>query len=323
MSQSFRVLITDRPWPDLEIERSILGAIGAEVVEPAEPTAEAIAAAAPTADAVAACWAPFPGELLERCPRCRVVSRLGVGLDNIPVETASRLGIPVTYVPDYCITEVADHTLALVLSLLRDVLAFDRSLKAGRYDPNRFAPRRLSELALGIVGYGRIGRAVAERATAFGFRVLATSRSGNSYGDKVEMTSVDELVATADVVSLHLPLADETRHLIDAARLGRMKPTAYLVNTSRGGLIDSAALLEALRNGQIAGAGLDVFDPEPPPAFDPLVAHPQVIATPHVAFRSEEALIELRTRASRQIADVLQGRTPEHLVNPEALTKKD
>jgi D-3-phosphoglycerate dehydrogenase len=317
------VLITDHPWPDLEIERAVLAEIGAEVVEPAEPTPTAIAALAPQADAVGISWAPFPGELLERCPRCRVVARYGVGLDNIPVATATRLGIPVTYVPDYCVPEVADHTLALILALLRDVPAFDRSLKAGDYDPNRFVPRRLGGLTLGVVGFGRLGRAVADRAGAFGMTVVATSRSGNAHGREVRMVSLDELLAASDVVSLHLPLGPDTRHLIDAERLARMRPTAFLINTSRGRLIDHAALLDALNAGRLAGAALDVFDPEPPPPGDPLVAHPQVIATPHVAFRSAEAVVELRTRASRQIADALSGRVPEHVVNPEVFRGRE
>lgn len=310
-----RVLITDRPWPDVGIERDILGEVGAEIVEPINATPEAIAELAPSADAIGVCWAPLPGELLERCPRCRVISRFGVGLDNIPVSTATRLGIPVTWVPDYCVPEVADHTFALILALLRDVAGFDRSLKAGRYDPNRYVPRRLSDLTLGLVGYGRIGRAVAERAAASGMTVIAANRGGDAAG--VRLVTLDDLFAEADVVSLHLPLSEEMWHLVGRERLSLMKPTAYLVNTSRGPLVDSAALLEALNSGRIAGAALDVFDPEPPAPGDPLVSHPKVVATPHVAFRSAEAVVELRTRAARQIADVLSGRVPEQVVNPE------
>lgn len=316
MAAAFRVLVTDHPWPDLEIERDVLAGIGAEVIAPEEPTAEGIAAAASSVDAIGVCWAPLPESLLERCPRCRIVARFGAGLDNIPVATATRLGIPVTFVPDYCIDEVADHTLALVLALLRDVPAFDRALKAGRYDANRFVPRRLGRLKLGLVGFGRIGRAVADRASTFGMTVLAASRSGATHGRRVVMQSLDELVASSDVVSLHLPLTADTHHVIDAGRLATMQPTAFLVNTSRGPLVDSAALLAALDRGAIAGAALDVFDPEPPAPGDALVNHPRVIATPHVAFRSEESVIELRTRAARQIRDALAGLRPEHVVNP-------
>ena len=145
MAARFRVLITDHPWPDLDIERNVLAPLDAEVVEPSEPAE--IARLAPTADAIGICWAPFPADLLKRCPRCRIVARFGVGLDNIPVETATRLRIPVTWVPDYCVVEVADHTLSLVLSLLRGLPWFDRDLKQGMYDPNRFVPRRLGRTA--------------------------------------------------------------------------------------------------------------------------------------------------------------------------------
>ncbi|MGC1274156.1 MAG: C-terminal binding protein, partial [Planctomycetaceae bacterium] len=309
--------VTDHPWPDLEIERSVLSDIDAEVAEPAEPTAEGIAAAAPSVDAIGVCWASLPGPLLERSTRCRIVARFGAGLDNIPVDVATRLGIPVTFVPDYCVAEVADHTLALVLAALRDIPAFDRALKSGRYDSNRFVPRRLSRLTIGLVGFGRIGRAVADRASAFGMTVLATSRSGETHGRRVALRSLDELVASSDVISLHVPLTSGTRRLIDASRLAKMRPSAYLVNTSRGPLIDPTALLAALDRGEIAGAALDVFDPEPPAPEDALVNHPRVIATPHVAFRSEESVIELRTRAARQIRDALTGRRPEHVVNPD------
>lgn len=315
MKDRLRVLVTDHPWPDVEIERQELAGVGAEVIEPADSSPEALAALAPGADAIGVCWAPLPGELLEQCLKCRVVARFGVGLDNIPVATATRLGIPVTYVPDYCVPEVADHTLALILALLRDVAAFDRALKAGSYDPNCFIPRRLSGLTLGVVGYGRIGRAVAARAVGFGMTVIAATRTGAMAG--VRVVSLDELLAASDVVSLHLPLSAETRRLLDAERLSRMKATAYLVNASRGPLVDPAALLAALDAGRLAGAALDVFDQEPPPADDPLVSHPRVIATPHVAFRSAEAVVELRRRAAGQIADVLSGRRPEHVVNPE------
>jgi D-3-phosphoglycerate dehydrogenase / 2-oxoglutarate reductase len=317
VAEPLRVLITDHPWLDLTIERSVLEPLGVEVVEPAEPGAGGIAALAPTADAVGVCWAPFPGELLERCPRCRVVARFGVGLDNIPLATASRLGVPVTYVPDYCVSEVADHTLSLILALLRGLPAFDGEIKGGGYEPNLFVPRRLATLTLGVVGFGRIGRAVADRARAFGMTVIAASRSGDGHGRAVKMVSLDELLAAADVVSLHVPLTAETHRLLNRERLARLRRGVYIVNTSRGPLIDSAALLVALNDGRLAGAGLDVFDPEPPAADDPLVRHPRVIATPHVAFRSAEGVTELRTRAARQIADVLTGRVPEHVVNPE------
>ncbi len=184
-------------------------------------------------------------------------------------------------------------------------------------------PRRLERLTLGLVGLGRIGRAVADRAKTFGLNVLATSRSAEKQDGAIRLLPLEALLREADVVSLHLPLNPQTRHIINRKRLSLLKKTAYLVNTSRGCLIDPVSLLEALDAGLLAGAALDVFEHEPPLPNDPLVNHPKVIAMPHVAFRSAEALIELRTRAAQQIADVLAGRVPEHVVNPEVFQSRD
>jgi len=311
------VLLTDRPWPDSDVEREIVGTVGATLVEPKGNSPDELIRLAATADAIGVCWAPLPAAVLERSHRCRVVTRFGTGLDNIPVETATRLGIPVTYLPDYCVSEVADHTLAMILTMLRGLPAFDRALKSDLYDSNCFVPRRTSTLTLGLVGFGRIGQAVAERAFPLGMTVIATARSQPRSPGPVRFVSLEELLTTADVVSLHLPLAPGTHHVINRQRLSLFKRGAILVNTSRGGLVDGAALIDALDSRILAGAALDVFEREPPAAGDRLVTHPRVLATPHVAFRSAEAVMELRTRAARQIADALEGRRPEHVVNPE------
>jgi len=317
MPADFRVLITDRPWADTAIEQDIFQTVGAKVVEPTSRSQEELAELARDADAWGVCWAPISEAMVEGSSRCKVIARFGVGLDNIPVPTATRLGIPVTYLPDYCVAEVADHAMALLLDLVRGVTSFDRGMKRGEYDPQAFVPRRLNQLTVGLIGFGRIGKAVAERLIPFGFQVIVTARSRPDVSQRVHAVFLDELLARADVVSLHVPLSNETRRLIDARRLSQMKAGAFLINTSRGGLIDPAAVLEALDLGHLAGVGLDVFDPEPPLEDDPLVMHPRVIATPHVAFRSAEAVVELRTRAARQIATALVGGVPEHVVNPE------
>lgn len=323
MQSSRTVLLTDRPWPDADVEQEILARVGARLIEPKTASPDEIAELAAGSDAIGVCWAPLPAAVLERSPRCKVVARFGVGLDNIPIEAATRLSIPVTYLPDYCVQEVADHSVAMMLALLRGLPVFDRSLKAGRYDANCFVPHRLSSLTLGLVGCGRIGRAVAERAKAFGLTVIATTRSLAQSRPDVQMVPLDALLRRSDVVSLHVPLTQATRHLVDQESLSLFKPGAILINTSRGGLVDSAALLAALRSGRIAGAALDVFENEPTPPDDPIVTHPRVLATPHVAFRSAEALLELRTRAARQIADALQGKRPEHVVNPVVYERND
>ena len=317
------VLLTDRPWPDADVERQILDRVGATLVEPQCGSPDEIAQLAATANAIGVCWAPLPATVLERSPRCQIVTRFGVGLDNIPVEAATRLGIPVTFLPDYCVREVADHTIAMMLALLRGLATFDRSLKAGHYDANCFVPSRLSSLTLGLIGFGRIACAVAERARAFGMTVIASARSVEPRDPHVQMVPLESLLERADVVSLHLPLSPETVHLIDGNRLARLKPGAMLINTARGALVDSAALLAALSSGRLTGAALDVFENEPPAPDNPLICHPRVLATPHVAFRSAESLLELRTRAARQIADALEGQRPEHVVNPEVYERCD
>jgi D-3-phosphoglycerate dehydrogenase / 2-oxoglutarate reductase len=318
MPARYRVLITDRAWPDCEVEREILAAAGAEIVEAPQADAATLVELARDCDAIGTCWANVTEAVIRAAVRCRVIARFGIGLDNICVKTATQRGIPVTCVPDYCVEEVAEHTLALLFSLARRVPLFDARAKRGEYDRRVDPPlRRLTGRTLGLVGFGRIAQAVFHRGRALGLHVVAHSRSGDDHGTGCPMTSLDDLLAASDFVSLHCPLTDETRQLIGAARLRRMKPTAFLINTSRGPLINSEALWDAVRSGRIAGAGLDVFDPEPPDLSQPLFRDERVVVTPHAAFLSADSLHALRSRAARQIADVLQQRRPASLVNPE------
>ena len=233
---------------------------------------------------------------------------------------ATERGIPVTNVPDYCQIEVAEHALALILALARRVALYHLDTKRGLYELNAHMPiQRIEGQTLGIVGLGGIGRRLAEKAQGLGLRVLVTSRSRKDPPPGVTYFELDELLAESDYVSLHVPLVDATRHLIGTAQLDRMKPTAMLINTSRGGLIDHDALAAALDSGQIAGAGLDVQVPEPPDPSQPPLDDPRVIVTPHAAFVSEESLCNLRTRCARQVAVRLRGTVPENVVNPEVL----
>lgn len=318
MPQTFRVLLTDRAWPDTEIERAILGRVGAAVVEPPETSEATLAEVARECDAIGTCWAPVTATVIEAAPRCRLIARFGIGLDNIDVSAATRCGIPVTRVPDYCLAEVAEHTWALLFALARRIPLFDARAKRGDY--NRLTPlpmRRLAGQKLGLIGFGPIAREVYRRAAAFGLQVAACSRTGKPYGTSCRMISLNELLAESDFVSLHCPLTEETRHLLGTEQFQRMKPTACLINTSRGGLIDTAALWRALQAGEIAGAALDVFDPEPPDLSHPLFRDERVVVTPHAAFLSADSLEELRRRAATQLAEALQNIRPEHLVNPE------
>ncbi len=322
MSPAFRVLITDRAWPDCSIERDVLQAVGAQVVEAPHTDEETLIALARDADAIGTNWAAVTAPVVEAATRCKTIARFGIGLDNISVATATRRGIPVTNVPDYCVSEVSDHALALLLAAARNVAFFHQRTKAGEYDLSAGPPmRRLSGTTLGLIGFGNIARALFPKARALGMNVLANTRRLDNCGTGCTMVPLDELLAQSDFVSLHAPLSDSTRHLISGPQLARMKPTAWIINTSRGALIDNAALQAALAAGRIGGAALDVFEPEPPDLSDPLYRDERVIVTPHAAFVSAESLHELRLRASRQIAEALRGQRPANVVNPEVYAR--
>ena len=318
MADGFRVLITDRAWPDCQIERDVLLEVGAQLLEAPDSSEATLLEFASGVDAIAACWAQVTPQIVDAAPNCKIVARFGIGLDNIPVEACTLRGIPVTYVPDYCIPEVADHTIALLLAAVRKTAFFHLHTKQGEYRLAAGPPlRRLSGLTLGLVGFGRIARAVVPRARALGLNVVATTPSGDDHGTGCPMMPFEDLLRTSDVVSLHCPLSEDTHHMIDRTSLDWLQPHAVLINTSRGGLIDHAAAWEALQRDTLGGLALDVFDPEPPNLSDPLFSDQRVIATPHAAFLSQESVEELRRRTARQIADVLAGRMPEHVVNPE------
>ncbi len=322
---AYHVLVTDYAWPTLEIERAILAPLDAELVVSATGAPDDLLRLAPQADAILTCWKQIPPAVLDAAPRCRMVSRYGIGLDNIPVEHATRLGIVVTNVPDFCLDEVAEHTLALILACARRVVAFAQATHSGVWDLQGVTPmRRLGGQTVGLVGYGSLGRAVAAKAHALGLKVLAyTPRlavgAAAPWGRATN--DLDELLAQSDYVSLHAPLTDETRGLIDAAALRRMKPTAYLINTARGAIVDEDALYQALREGWIAGAALDVLSQEPPSPDHPLLGLDNVIVTPHAAFYSQEAIADLQTRAARHVAQALTGDVPDHVVNPAVLAQ--
>ena len=288
----------------------------------AEP--DELVALAADVDAILTNWKRLPPEALDAAPRCLLVSRYGVGLDNIPVEHATELGILVTNVPDFCLEEVSDHAMALLLACARRVVTFSRATRRGVWDlgAGRGLPR-LAEQTIGLIGFGNTARALAPKARGFGMRVLAyTPRPTRPAGDGVELTNdLDRLLAESDYVSVHAPATPETAGLIGERELRLMKATAYLINTSRGALIDEDALLRALEGGWIAGAALDVLRQEPPPVDHPLLALDNVIVTPHAAFYSETAIAELQTKAATNVASVLTGSLPPTVVNPGVRTR--
>lgn len=312
----YRALYTDFPWADASVESEILAEVDCEIVVSPDNKEATLQRLAPGMDAILTCWAPVTARVIDAAARCRHIARTGIGLDNIDVKHATERGILVTNVPDYCIHEVAEHALALVFALARNIAGYHAATKAGQYDLVAGLPvERVSGKTLGIIGLGQIGKLLAAKAAAAGMRVIGTNRSGTPVPG-VERTSQDELLQQSDYVSVQAPLNPETRHLINRETLAQMKPTAFLINTSRGGLVDHAALAEALAAGRLAGAALDVQDPEPPDLSQPPYNDPRVIVTPHVAFVSSEATHELRTRVGRQAAAFLRGETPENVVNP-------
>ena len=321
----FKVLVTDHAWPSLDVERGILEAVGAELIV-AETGEEAeLVQLAPPADAILTNWKRVTPAVLDAAPRCCIVSRYGVGLDNIAVEHATRLGILVTNVPDFCVDEVSDHAMALLLACARSVVKFARATRDGVWDINLGRPLpRLRGQTLGLVGYGNLAHAVVPKALGFGLKIMAyTPRIAPDalapFGTATN--DLDLLLRESDYVSLHVPLTPETRGMIGREALRRMKPSAFLINTARGAVIDEPALLEALQHGWIAGAGLDVLVREPPDPDDPLLALPNVIVTPHAAFYSEPAIAELEHKAAERVADALRGQIPTNVVNPAVLAQ--
>jgi D-3-phosphoglycerate dehydrogenase len=315
------VLVTDHSFPDLSIEERVLAELGAGLTL-AETGVEAeLVELAPDADAILTNWRPVTAAVLDAAVKCRTVARYGVGVDNIDVAHATELGILVSNAPGFCTDEVADHTIMLLLALVRGLVPLTSDVRAGGWD-NRAGglPWRLRGKTLGLVGLGEIGVAVAERARALGLEVVAYRRTPAPAPAGVRVvTALPELLASADIVSLHLPLTPATRGLIGRAELALMKDQAILLNTARGALVDTEALLEALDAGLLGGAGLDVTDPEPPPAGHRLREHPGILLTPHAAFYSAGSVAEVSTRASGHVAQVLRGEVPAHLVNPEVL----
>lgn len=309
-----RVLVTDITWPNTAIEETVLAAVGAELVlAPTGEEAELVELVR-DADAILTCFAHVTPAVVAAGERLQVIGRYGIGVDNIAVAEATARDIPVTNVPAYCLDEVAEHVLAMILSLVRGLHRYDRAVRAGDWSLTTGLPtRRVRGTTLGIVGYGRIGQTLADRAQAFGMEILVHDPRAP------ETVPLLELAARSDFVSLHAPATPETSGMIGAAFLAAMKPTAYLINAARGALVDQDALVDALQAGQIEGAGLDVFVPERLPADHPLLRSDRVLATPHTAFYSSESMAELARLAAENVAAVLAGRPPASLVNSEVL----
>jgi D-3-phosphoglycerate dehydrogenase len=320
----FLVAVADSVFPNLDPAREVLSKIDAELRLSEAPTPEAIVAVAKQADGLLVTYAKITAEMIGQMTRCRIISRFGIGVDNVDIAAATQKGIVVTKVPDYCIDEVSDHAMALLLAVVRKIPFANARAHAGRWEMPAVVPiHRLRGSTLGLVGFGRIPQLVAPKAKSFGLHVLTydpyipqevTDRAG------VEKVEFAELVKRSDYISIHSPLMPETHHLFNAAVFAQMKPTAYLVNTARGPIVDEDALAHALDAGQLAGAALDVLSQEPPTS-SPLFGRDNVVLTPHTSFYSVESLVELQTKAADEVVRVLTGEPPRNPVNPEALKR--
>ena len=306
------VLQTDFAWPDTDIERSIIEGAGHQyVVGQAEalPASEIEALVARhDPQAIMTCWAQVSAVAIGASSHLQIVQRIGVGLDNIAVESATARGAWVANVPDYCMSEVSDHAIALMLAWARGAVAFDKSVKAGHWNPAAASLRRVSDLTVGMLGYGRIARETARKLHGFGCNILV-HRASDAPVEFGAVCDFEMLLASSDVLILHAPLTSETHHLLNAATIARMKRGAFLINVSRGPLIDNAALADALASGHLAGAGLDVVEGEPSPP-ESLVSREDVIVTPHIAFSSDASLAELRRKSAEEVVRVLEGHDP-------------
>jgi D-3-phosphoglycerate dehydrogenase len=316
------VAVSDSVFPNLNPAREVLSRIGAELLLAEASTPQAIMQVARDADALLVTYAKVTAEMIGQMTGCRIIARFGIGVDNVDIAAATNASIVVTRVPDYCIDEVSDHTMALLLALARKIPFANSRAHAGRWEMPAVVPiHRLRGGVLGLVGFGRISQSVATKAKAFGLRVISydpfvseetMTRAG------VEKVDFSELVKVSDHISIHTPLVPETNHLFNADVFRRMKPTAHLINTARGSIVDEVALAQALDQGHLAGAALDVLSQEPP-STSPLFGRDNVILTPHMSFYSAESLIDLQRKAAEEVVRVLTGEAPRNPLNPEAL----
>lgn len=313
------IAVADSVFLNLKPAERILADLDATVQLAKEPTADAILEIAREADGLMVTFARIDRELIRELKRCRVIGRFGIGVDNIDIDAATQAGIQVCYVPDYCLDEVSDHAMALLLGLVRKIVYCDRLVRTARWEGKAAAPMwRFRGRTIGLVGFGKIPQTLVPKAQAFGLKVIAYDPfiDPDVASDlDVELVDFGALLASSDYISIHAPLTADTNQMFNADVFQQMKPEALLINTSRGSLIDEQALAEALDQNQLAGAALDVLAVEPPQSECPLLNRDNVIVTPHIAYYSEDSLLDLQTKAAQDVASVLNGKPPRYPFN--------
>ncbi len=319
MAAKAKVVLTDYVWESLDVEKKTLAGLADLVALQTKKPADFLAEAR-DCDALLNTYAgPITAEVMAQMPKCRIIARYGIGVDTIDLDAATQAGIIVTNNPTYCIEEVAEHTIALLLAAARKIAFYDRLVRAGRWEVPPGKPMfRLAGSTLGLVGFGNIARQVAVRAAAFGMRVLFADPyiKDGQFGEPGRKMELRAMLAEADFVSLHPPLTPQTRKMINDEAFSHMKPTAILVNCARGPIVDTEALVRALDARKIAGCALDTIDPEPLPDPHPLRGRENVIINPHAAWYSEQAMVGLQAGAPGEVKRVLSGEWPINVVNP-------
>jgi D-3-phosphoglycerate dehydrogenase len=322
-NKKFKIIITDCDHPSVEIEKKILSEINPELTLETCKTEEDIIAVASDADGIINQYAPFTRKVIKSLNRCKIIARYGVGVDNIDVEAATEHNIIVANVPDYCVDEVSTHAIALMVDCARGITLLDRKVRDKKWDFTLAKPLfRTQGKTLGLFGLGRIARMVAQKASGFGLRIIAYDPYVSKVNIGVKLVELSQLLTDSDFLSIHVPLTDETRHSFSENELRTMKKTSYLVNTSRGPIVDEKALYVALKEKWIAGAALDVMDKEPPDWEAPLLKLDNIIITPHISFYSEESYVELKTKVAESVRAVLKGELPRAMVNPQVTKRK-
>jgi D-3-phosphoglycerate dehydrogenase len=317
-----KVVITDHHYADIGSAIRVLADAGIDSVVGACRSEEDAIALGRDADAVINQHLSISARMLDAWPRCLGVVHFGKGVDNIDVGAATKRGIWVSNVRDANWDEVSNHVLAMLLGWARGLVAFDRDVRQGGWTYRIAIPRhRVAGQVLGIIGFGDIARVLAAKAHGIGLTILAHTRR-STFADHVDFVGLSELLRRSDYVSIHVPLTDATAKLIGEQEISLMKSSAFLINTSRGGVVDQAALTAALKSRRIAGAALDVTDPEPPARDDPLLALDNVILTPHVAWYSEESREQVTVQAAHEVVRILRGERPLSAVNPDVVPRQ-